>query len=115
MPKLTDRQTAAILAALRLAQLAGHYEAFKIMPQFEGVGKPLRKSEIDYLCEKINCKDVNNIKSSRSHRLLTEILDSVKAEGCVFSADVSLEAVNKALIALGRKPVGNPLTPFKRK
>ena len=47
----TERQIAHILAALRLSQkvdLSG-------MPHFDEAGPPLNDSEIDLLCEELNC------------------------------------------------------------
>jgi len=47
----TERQIAQILAALRLSQ----GRDLSAMPHFDEAGPPLNDSEIDLLCEQINC------------------------------------------------------------
>jgi len=47
----TERQIAHILAALRLSQ----GKDLSAMPHFDEAGPPLNDSEIDLLCEQINC------------------------------------------------------------
>lgn len=57
--KLTKRQLAGILAALRVCQHSIANDSFKGMPHWEGVGKPLTADEIDTLCERINGGSAN--------------------------------------------------------
>ena len=51
--ELTERELCAVLAALRMAQ--EDMIVFKNMVHWAASMRPMNESEIDRLCEKINC------------------------------------------------------------
>ena len=63
--KLTKRELATILAALRKFQ----ERPSNGMEHFENC-KPLKRNEIDRLCERLNCPEIRNGKKEIEGRLL---------------------------------------------
>jgi hypothetical protein len=62
LPRVTRRQLAAILAALRVCQHSMSNDAFRATSHWDGVGHPLSADEIDDLCEDLNFVPARGLK-----------------------------------------------------